>query len=146
MSSQDIEEINNGSVIPCQQEIQHNGNIQIVSFALLPSSNTDQVEHPGRKGIVGNVIFFGSSAYVWASWGAVDRISNTEESQLSHDTSHVMGKGLPLMGSLGLAMPRKRYTGMQNNIPSYTQLIGGTNDEGKDEHVDLLTIHTTLKK
>jgi len=109
------------------QDSQTDGNIRIVTFAL-PSDN--QRIETGR-GIVGNIIFFGTSAYVWASWGRVHRITHTDDfQQESHEKSpDISGKGLPLMGSLGLAMPRKRYAGMQSEIPSYTQLIGGVYDD-----------------
>lgn len=114
-------------------EMQQEGNIQIVPFALLPfDQNNDTFalfENNTRRGIVGNVIFFGTSAYVWANWGAVNTIVNTAESQISQESTPVIGQGSPIMGSLGLAMPRKRYAGMQSDIPSYTQLIGGSSDE-----------------
>jgi hypothetical protein len=112
-----------------QQDLSQNRrNIRIVPFALPSSSSSDPPENVAHKGVVGIVTFFGPSAFVWASWGLVEAVENNLQS--SHDDGSIMGNGVPMMGSLGLAMPLKQSAGRQRDSSScYTQLIGGTSDE-----------------
>mmetsp|Transcript_22821 Transcript_22821/g.41258 ORF Transcript_22821/g.41258 Transcript_22821/m.41258 type:complete len:192 (-) Transcript_22821:119-694(-) len=82
------------------------------------------------RGVVGTVTLLGKSAMVWVGWGSLEESDNSADTNSSSPvTPGTLGKGMPLMGSLAVSMPRTRYAGLSDGDAACTQLIGGESEE-----------------
>lgn len=89
-------------------------------------------ESSNPKGIVGTVTFLNQSAIVWFSWGDLTRSKkNNADKELKEKSPDIQTCGLPVMGHMVVAMPRKRYAGESSSLSSAacSQLLGSNSEE-----------------
>jgi len=126
--------------------------VRVLPFALpLPQSalhgwdepileDKEQVLPPtgigGEVVVVGTITMMKQSAIIWFGWGKIQPGGNGDKKE-SEATTNIVGKGVPSMGPLVVAMPRTNYKGAfssggaNNNQgeSSCSQLIGGDSED-----------------
>ena len=94
------------------------------NFKVIPFS-VEIPDSPDLKCVVGTVTMMGNkSSMVWMGWGS--SVTTSSQDEMNRE---VIGRGLPKMGPLVVAMPRTKYQGLGGNESACSQLISGENDE-----------------
>merc|ERR1719491_1449187 len=108
-------------------------NIDVVSFAvsipnIIDGIDIDRGEKEGST-VVGTVTFMNKSAMIWIGWGDIE--PEKSEDPCCIGNCDTVGTGTPMMGSLVVAMPRTKFSGVSRNSEEApcSQLISGSSDE-----------------